>query len=122
MATKEFKCQVYVFRIRNLTIMAKYDAKNAQLMCTITMSQFKDEKTENLPNAELLKNWVSEKTGSSVPFSQQPPIHTHPFLEAVASILQSQPISTSFLILSSNLYLRFLPQVTSSLQVSRSNL
>lgn len=58
-ATKEVKCQVYVFRIRNLTIMAKYDAKNDQLMhfiIIITMSQFKDEKTENLPNAELLKN------------------------------------------------------------------
>jgi len=58
-ATKEFKCQVYVFRIRNLTIIAKYDTKNAQLMyiiVIITMSQFKDEKTENLPNAELIKN------------------------------------------------------------------
>lgn len=56
-ATKEIKFQVYVFRIRNLTIMAKYDAKNAQLMyiiVIITMSQFKDDKTENLPNAELL--------------------------------------------------------------------
>jgi len=45
-ATKEFKCQVYVFRIRNLTIMEKYDAKNAQLMyiiMIITMSQFKGE-------------------------------------------------------------------------------
>jgi hypothetical protein len=59
MATKEFKCQVYVLRIRNLTIMTKYDVKNAQLMyiiIIITMSQFKGEKTENLPNAELLKN------------------------------------------------------------------
>jgi hypothetical protein len=58
-ATKEFTCQVYVFRIRNLTIIAKYDAKNAQLIYVtviITMSQFKDEKTENLPNVELLKN------------------------------------------------------------------
>lgn len=59
MATKEFKCQVYVLRIRNLTIMAKYDVKNAQLMyiiIIITMSQIKGEKTENLPNSELLKN------------------------------------------------------------------
>jgi hypothetical protein len=58
-ATKEFKCQVYVFRIRNLTVMAKYDAKNVQLVhitVIITMSQFKDAKTENLPNTELLKN------------------------------------------------------------------
>jgi hypothetical protein len=67
-ATKEFTCQVYVFPIRNLTIMAKYDAKNAQLIYVIviiTMSQFKDEKTENLPNSELLKNKAFEKTGSS---------------------------------------------------------
>jgi hypothetical protein len=58
-ATKEFVCQVYVFHIRSLTIKAKYDAKNAQLIYVIviiTMSQFKDEKTENLPNAKLHKN------------------------------------------------------------------
>jgi hypothetical protein len=39
--------------------MTKYGAKNAQflyIIVTITMSQFKDEKTEKLPNAELLKN------------------------------------------------------------------
>jgi hypothetical protein len=57
-ATKEFTYQVYVFRIRSLTIIAKYDAKNAQLIYIIVIitSQFKDENTDNLPNAELLKN------------------------------------------------------------------